>query len=406
MCAHSKPHAVLDYEARIDLASRSWNIIPVIRKFYPLKGEGLFEGLEEHDVVKRCLEFMLQKEFPKRLGMTITDREGKPVANPDYRPYLFSDVLVRLAYEYVDEFDCSFSEQNFKRIFDEMMAYIYAEKQEVVAVAPLENFELVDAEEASIDMYKIRKLSEWEMKQLIRMGRADSLGTTFFPSFGFIENAWCIEVAVQAPKRITPDLRSNISEFIAIMRLLKSGIVMSNVVLEYSKIGNKFSGISASWGLARVSAIGLKYILRQDEVDSLSQLWNLYKRLRDELPRELRTALRWFNKSYEDLDVEDRVLDLAIAFESIFGGRIYEYLTPRLVASDFNERKEIREYLKELRDARNSIVHGGHGRSSKVKPEATTANAEEVFRRCYKRFLELMAEGKSYDEIIDEALYG
>jgi len=31
---------------------------------------------------------------------------------------------------------------------------------------------------------------------------------------------------------------------------------------------------------------------------------------------------------------------------------------------------------------------------------------KEVFRRCYRRFLELIADGKSYDEIIDEALYG
>jgi len=33
-----------------------------------------------------------------------------------------------------------------------------------------------------------------------------------------------IEVAVQVPKRAEPDLHSNISEFIAITRLLKSGI--------------------------------------------------------------------------------------------------------------------------------------------------------------------------------------
>jgi len=45
-------------------------------------------------------------------------------------------------------------------------------------VAPFENFELVDAEEVSIDMHKIRKLSRWEM-QLIRMGSADSLGVMF-----------------------------------------------------------------------------------------------------------------------------------------------------------------------------------------------------------------------------------
>jgi len=124
------------------------------------------------------------------------------------------------------------------------------------------------------------------------------------------------------------------------------------------------------------------------------------------LPQGLRTALRWFDKSYEESDVEDRVLDLAIAFEAMFGGRNYEVLAPRFVATNFNERKKIAEYLEGLKGARNAIVHGGHSRFSKDKLEAIAANAEEVFRRCYRRFLGLIAEGKDYSEIIDEALYG
>jgi len=67
---------------------------------------------------------------------------------------------------------------------------------------------------------------------------------------------WCIEVAVQAPKRIAPDLRSNISELIAIMRLFRSGIVMSGVVLKYYETGKRFSYISASQRLALISTVG------------------------------------------------------------------------------------------------------------------------------------------------------
>jgi len=435
-----EPYADLDYELRIDLTSRIWDIIPVPRRAYSLDGERLFEELKEHDAVKRCLEFMLREEFPKRLEMAIVDREGKPVANPDYRPFLFSKVLAPLAYEYIQEFGCIFSEQNFEKLFNKMMAYVYAEEWEVVAVAPLENFELVGAEEVSIDKYKIRRLSGWEMKQLIRMGHADSLGIVSKPTFGVIENVWCIEVSARAPKSILklskevtfklgglvkevmlklgPDVFNNIfntnifniDEFVTVMRLLKRGFVTSSVIFIYSKMEMRkwFPVISATLSLVRLRmyADHPKYTLNYNEIDSLSRLWGLYKRAKARLPRGLRIALRWFNKSYEESGVEDRVLDLAIAFEAMFSRRNYEVLAPRLITSDFNERKKIAEDLKELKSARDSIAHGGHGRFSKDKLEAIAANAEEIFRRCYRRFLELIAEGKSYNEIIDEVLYG
>jgi len=62
--------------------------------------------------------------------------------------------------------------------------------------------------------------------------------------------------------------------------------------------------------------------------------------------------------------------------------------------------------LKELENARGITARGGHGRFLEDKLKAIVANAEEVFRRCYRRFLGLIIEGKSFSEIIDEALYG
>jgi len=409
-CAHFEPYVVLDYEPRINLTSRIWNIVPVPRKAYPLDAEKLFKELKDHDAVKRCLEFMLQEEFPKRLEMTIVDREGKPVVDLDYKPFLFSEVLAPLVYEYIQEFGCVFSEQNFEKLFNEMMTYVYAEGWEVVAVAPLENFELVGAEEVSIDKFKIRRLSEWEMKQLIRIGRADSLGTVFEPTLGVIKNVWCIEVSTRAPKRVMPELSSDINEFVTIMRLFKSGFVTNSVVLEYPKIevGKRSPKVSASFKLVRLHTMYAgypKYTLNRDEADSLNQLWNLYRRVKDVLPRELRTALRWFDKSYEEPDDEDRVLDLAIAFEAMFGRRYYEVLAPRLIASDFNERRKIAKHLKELKDMRDNIVHGGRGGRSRYELEIIVINAEEIFRKCYKKFLDLIVKGKKHNEIIDEVLY-
>ena len=400
VCLHQTSYNVLDFEPQIDLASKRWWLIPVIKKSYSFYGEKLFEELKEHYVINRSLELMLREDFPRRLEMRVIDREGQPVVNPDYRPYLFLEILVPLAYEYIQEFGCDFVEQNFKGLFDEMMAYIYTEGWEVVAVAPLENFELEGAEEVSIDKYRIRKLSEWEIKQIMRKGRADSLGKTLDLSFGIIENLWCVEVIYRAPKRNILGLSSNIDEFITLMRLFKKGSVSRSVIFEYPKTWKGFSPNLASWGPIHISIPKPKYILRLDEIDNLRRLWNLYNRVSVKLPQELRIALRWFNKSYEEVEIENRILYLAIAFETMFKYDRYDVLAPNFPLSDPSEKEKISKYLEKLIKERNFIVHQGHSKLKSNELEVIVTNADEIFRKYYRWFLEQIDKGRDYYEII------
>ena len=46
-------------------------------------GKDSSKSLRSVTLIRDVLELMLRKEFPKRLGMMVVDREGKPVANPD-----------------------------------------------------------------------------------------------------------------------------------------------------------------------------------------------------------------------------------------------------------------------------------------------------------------------------------
>ena len=175
--------AILDFEPQI--GSKVWQLVPVIKlRFDEAK---LFEQLKEHEAVKRCLEFMLHEDFPRRLGTKINCQ----VDNLNCSLYLFFLILLPFAHEYIKEFGCKFNEQKFKNLFDEITAYIYGE--ETVTITPLENFELEGAEEVIIDnKYRIRKLTEWEIKQLIRLGYANSLGLVIKPDLGIIQNIWCI----------------------------------------------------------------------------------------------------------------------------------------------------------------------------------------------------------------------
>jgi len=351
-----KRQAILDFEPQI--GSKVWQLIPVIRP-----SELKLEELKEHEAVKKCLDFMLRENFLKRLE-----------CNTDCN-FL---ILLHLAYEYIKEFGCEFNEQRFKGLFDEMLS------GEIIAV--LENFEFEGAEEATIDKYRIRKLSELEIKQIIRLGYANSLGIVVKPDLGIIQNIWCIEA------------QSDVGEFLSVLRLFKRGYVSSSIIL---KMGKRFSHLlTRSY---RAYSQSPKYVLKLDEVDSLRQLWNLYRRMKDKLPQELRIALKWFSKSYEEVEVENRILDLAIAFEIMFKDRRYDFLAQKLISSSSLKKKEIVKHLEKLRTERNFIVHQGRSNLRFEELEAVHLNAEEIFREFYRWFLEQIDEGKDYYEIIDKA---
>jgi len=294
ICEHQ---TILCFEPEIE--SKVWQLIPVIK---PQFDESKLEELKEREAIKRCLDFMLHEDFPKRLGID---------CDMDCETYLFL-VLTHLAYEYIKEFGCEFNEQKFKSLFDEILTYINSE--EIVTIAVLENFELEGAEEVTIDKYRVRKLSEWETKQIIKLGYANSLGLVVKPDLGVVQNIWCIEATAKL----------DIDELLAILRLFKRGSMSSDTILRYPKAGERFSYIFRS--SYRVSSQRLKYVLKLDEVDHLRQLWNLYKRVKDKLPQELRIALKWFNNSYEEVEIENKVLNLAIAFETLFKDRRYDVL--------------------------------------------------------------------------------
>jgi len=182
------------------------------------------------------------------------------------------------------------------------------------------------------------------------------------------------------------------------MRLFKRGYVSSSIILRYPKKG-KFSYVSAPQSYHCIYSQRSKYVLKLDEVDRLRQLWNLYNRVKGKLPQELNTALRWFNKSYEE--IEDRVLDLDIAFQTMFKCDRYDHMIKsKLISINLNEIEKIYKDLYNFKRQRNLIAHQGLSSLNPDKLESITAKAEEIFREYYRWFLEQIDMGRDYYEII------
>ena len=192
-------------------------------------------------------------------------------------------------------------------------------------------------------------------------------------------------------------------EFITLMRLFKRGYVSSSIILRYPKKG-KFSYVPVPWSPRRIPSQSAKYVLKLDEVDLLRQLWNLYKRVKGKLPQELSTALRWFNKSYEEIEIENRVLDLDIAFQTMFKCDRYDMLLSKikLLLEDIPETEKVSKDLGNFKSIRNRIAHQGYSGIDPYKLEEFIVNVEEILRKYYRWFLKQVDECRNYYEIINK----
>jgi len=390
---HGKIQTYYDYVPKIDFHNRTWHLELECRNIYPhlLQFE---DELMKLPVVEKCLALMVKEDFPKRLEMEIVDKNGRPIQNPNYGPFLMYEILGTMTAKYLEKYGFDFGEEKFEEIYKEMVSYVYSPKRELVLVSPLENFDLKDLEEFSIDGYKIRRLSEWEIKVLIGFGY--SLGFIFTPYHGNIENIYCIEKVIEIPKRHVPPLQPYIEDFIIALRLFKNGVTGFNAILHYPKTWRTPWGISTShrYMFRRPP----RYVFERKDLEPFISFWNQFQKAKNHFPNNIKFSLRWFNKSYEEREVLDRLLDLAIALEVLFNtsDRLDLYL-PHFIGSSKDEKIKINEDIKELRKIRGTLVHSGYCECEQEFVDLI----ENYYRLSMQKFLKLLPSLK-YESIIQK----
>ena len=391
---HGKIQTYYDYTPKINLHDRFWHLELERRTIYP----NLFEFKDELmklPIIKRCLTLMLEEDFPKRLEMEIIDENGRPAQNPNYEPFLMYKVLGTMTAKYFEKYGCDFSEEKFEEIYEEMMNYVYSPERELVLVLPLENFDLKDLDEFSIDEYKIRKLNEEEMKVLISFGYR--LGFIFSPDHGTIENIYCVERIIRTPKRRIPPPQPCIEDFVTALRLFKPGVVGFNFILHYPKITWEIPWSGQSTLQIYSFKRSPKYMFEQKDLEPFISFWNQFNKVKNQFPNNIKFSLRWFDKSYREQEVLDRLLDLAIALEVLFkvGNRLDLYV-PHFIGSNKDEKLRINKDIRELQGARGSIVHSGY---YECKQEFVNS-IENYYRLSMQKFLKLLSN-QSYESIIE-----
>lgn len=390
-----------DYTPKIDLRSRTWHLELEPRSTYPHLSE-FHDELMKLPAVKRCLALMLEEDFPKHLEMEIVDKDGRPVQNPNYESSLIYGILGTMISKYLERYGCDFSEEKFEEIYNEMISYVYSPGREFALISPLENFDLKDLDEFSVDGYRIRRLNEWEIKTLMSSGYfpGSFFALSAHASGGSIEIIYCIEREIRTSSKAhipSPELYI-IEDFITALRLFKPGVIGFNVILSYPKIWTPTWILLALLIPKRYTLRLPKYVFEKGDLEPFAAFWNQFKKVKDQLPDNIKFSLRWFNKSYAEQEAMDRLLDLEIALEALFQGhkRLDLYLA-HFIGSNKNERLKINKDIEELQDIRGAIVHSGYHK--RAQEQEFVDLIESYYRRSMKRFLELFPS-LSYEKII------
>jgi hypothetical protein len=166
-----------------------------------------------------------------------------------------------------------------------------------------------------------------------------------------------------------------LDQIITSFRIIKKGDVrLSHIIRSKILIHYPLPFVSAS-------TKGLMYNFNFNELLELETIASniiRYDKIDDEQYNRLRTALTWFNKSYEEHYGRiqfNRLIDLVICSEALFldnkgyrnAGPIIGIACSLLIGKDFYERNKIKKAFENAYFIRNKEVHGGN--ISKENPE-------------------------------------
>jgi len=414
--AEKKPiQPLLDYDIEIDFTKKSWKMISKL--YYPSASfvkEHIEEILNLPEAIS-CINFMVKNNFHEKIEIKIAKENGKIVKDfKVYKILLGEEVIGTFLMEYVkNKDDFYFNEETFDNLYNELEEYIYTSGREMIVTVPLLNFELKDAEIVNLEDFVIRRLTEDEIKRLLKFGQ---IGIPIsLPYGGLIYTLWCIELKTKFQSKRKPENSiPRVEKIITALRLFKRGSLGYSGVLEYPKVWKTMLWQS-SYGKRVVSDSA--YELANKDAIEFKKFWNKFKNLNIKNYPFLDVAIRRFNFSYDKGLPEDKLIDFITTFEALFLPEKDE-LSYRLalrcayfLGENKKRRAEIFKMIKKAYDVRSRIIHGESPQSKSIKKILNKLNLhslgelsmqmEDYLRESIKKFLNYLPL-KTHKKIIEE----
>jgi hypothetical protein len=337
-----------------------------------------------------CVEFMLKKDFLKKLEIASRDEIG--------RREMSRQLIIEFLRKYVhynSNFD--FNDNLFEIIYFKLEKYVYTKGIEIITVTPLLDFEIKDCEKIKVAEFIIRKLNKDEIKKFIKRGDFAKINLRCY----YIETDWCIEFGKKFKSKTLydyfeyRDLNDNIQRIISALRLFKPGTLNYSTTLRYSKIWRCFWLVPLRLPPGqRKIGYESRYELSDKDIKDFKKFWHKFKKINLREYLFLDIAIRRFNFSYNRTSLEDKLIDLIIALEALFRPKAQTEIGEQLalgcayfLGKNKKEREKISDNIKKAYKIRNKIIHGEASEEITTELLIVTPIIEDYVRRSIKEFI-------------------
>lgn len=323
---------------------------------------------------------------------TVGDFKKNNVTEEEIR-FNFSRVIFPSIFiEYLKTNDnLSFKEDKFKKVCLEYIAMWQNPVSHKYIFIPLINFTMESSQIELPHNYRIERFRS-EEKNLVWQ----SIQWVNFVSIDSFENCqFKLSKITSSDENI--DVSKEISCILTSMRLIQNQeIAAPFIFFGKEHLGRIQGNNSSSNPEFRIPEYALRcvslpmYTLENTKVNKLIELIDLFLKLqKDYKLKEIETALKWFNNSYNFEEYETKIIHYAIVLESTLLYGIKEELKYRLAVRgsvllrETHNPDEVYRILKEFYDARSIIVHDGLSLDKAIKAEKIDTfklNVDQIIR--------------------------
>lgn len=302
----------------------------------------------------------------------------------------------------------TFNKNKFDELYQRFEKDLFSSFYRVRAYTPLVNF-TCGADEIQLgNALKIRKATLGELSEIWRQRRTYGTMGIGFPS------EFVMELIFDSPKGQALGSGPAFEAFgnvVSALRLFKSSRVGYTIIIE--KLPLTF------WGGATTSTFrfgsehgpnGGSYKLDRNEVNSFLDFWKKFRKL--STSRYLKRTIKRFNTALVSRDLEDKLVDLTIAFETLFRTKGYRlaHRASVLLAINKSERKDVVNFMDLAYRARSAVTHGGsfedYTKREGLNPHEFIKKLENHLRKSIKFVVVLSPQNqKEFLEVIDNAAH-
>ena len=414
------PYVVYDFFEPTD---SGWSDINRREKSY-----SRFIEMHKTDVVNlpyfiKLIDVMVQDTTLRNKLHGILINENDPVTLPNVDTIFISNWIMPIIESFVERNQSFvFNDRLCDDLYKKYEDFFYKSERDLNPIAPLHNFES-EMEVILLDEnFKIRKICEDEQKKLYREDYS------MIPKLDVIFINFMLECRYEVEAH-RPDemqyIKESFDKVISAMRLFKKGTFGYNriTIKQYSACPVSKASMSSGKNYYEPYR-GTQYNLSKDEVEGLVKFWEAYKDVNFEKNRFIELAVRRFNLSHIRKDLEDKLIDMMIAFEALYltdNAELSYKLATRAafilgIDKKKSEQKEIYLFLKKAYAIRSQIVHGSKhlnqnkielSKNKEISVQEFILQLEDYLRQSILHFMSLSMElnGKKRKNYLDQIMF-